>query len=117
MEEKFTDREGAYATALYAQMEKSGIPSHMRNALAEWILYHRPCGGFLQNLLANNLFETYAKADLENQRSIKEYIDFLYNHAPSTCWGSPRKVADWCDEKYRNLLEPYNVREALKDSQ
>ena len=52
MEEKFTDREGAYATALYAQMEKSGIPSHMRNALAD-----------------------------------------------------------------RNLLEPYNVREALKDSQ
>lgn len=93
----------------YLLMDTCNVPFHTRQGLIDWMVYHRPPGGFLQNLLANNLLQTLSKADNINKNHIGDILSFLYNHAPSQCWGSPENVAEWCDEKYRGMLEPHNV--------
>jgi hypothetical protein len=52
-------------------------------------------GDFLQAVLRNDLREAAARADLYNRRRLFEYVQWLYNEAPSTCWGSAEKVFQW----------------------
>lgn len=54
-----------------------------------------PTGGFLNAMLENNLVETFGRADTESTLAIPRLINLLYNDVPSTCWGSPKKVAKW----------------------
>lgn len=76
-------------------MEDFHIPEHCRDALRRFLLDHVPTGSFLQNLLSNNLSETYATADSVNFHVIGNYVKFLYNCAPAGCWGSPERYRDW----------------------
>lgn len=71
------------------------IPKYMRNPLAEYVINHKSVGGFLKALLSNNLFETYEYADDNNIRNIPAYLNYLYNHAPSGCWGSLENYQAW----------------------
>jgi hypothetical protein len=52
-------------------------------------------GDFLMAVLCNDLKEACGRADSRNRRRIFEYVSWLWNEAPSTCWGSPAKVAAW----------------------
>lgn len=72
-----------------------GIPNHMHEGLRSYIEHHVPPGGFLRAVLENDLKEACGAADEKNQKALYSYILFLYNHAPSACWGSPDKVAEW----------------------
>lgn len=83
-------------------MEDFYIPTHCRNSLAGFILNHIPVGSFLQNLLSNNLKETYTSADDINYQAIGNYIKFLYNCAPSACWGSTEKYLNWIKKGDQN---------------
>jgi hypothetical protein len=71
------------------------IPQHCREGLRRYVEHGVPTGHFLEALLSNDLRETYARADDENGRHVRDYVMWLYNEAPCGCWGSPEKYRDW----------------------
>lgn len=71
------------------------LPPHLRDEMKRYIDIGQPTGGFLQAALENNLTESYARADEMSWRNIRSIIGFLYNEAPTLCYGSAAKVADW----------------------
>ncbi len=77
------------------QFNEFAIPNYMREPLVAYIDEHRPPGGFLTLVLENNLVGAMGKADGNNIHNLPAYGNFLYNHAPLTCWGSPDKVKAW----------------------
>ena len=52
-------------------------------------------GGFLRAVLANDLFESFARADLENRADLFEITSYIYNELPAICWGSYDIVVAW----------------------
>ncbi len=80
---------------LLEKMEVEGIPDHMRSGLKFYILKGLPPGGFLRAVLSNDLIEAFGRADHINQHCVKNYVSFLYNYAPTSCWKSPENVTQW----------------------
>lgn len=60
-----------------------------------------PPGGFVLAVLCNDLKEACARADDINRRLLWEIVAWLYNEAPSDCWGSPERVEAWLSDKAR----------------
>ncbi|HRR29658.1 MAG TPA: hypothetical protein P5270_09905 [Victivallales bacterium] len=56
-------------------------------------------GSFLEAVLRNDLKEAMGRADVFNRRKVFEYVQWLYNKAPSDCWGSNDKVDAWLNER------------------
>lgn len=75
------------------------LPEHMRQAMQYYIEHRILPGGFLTAVLENNLRDAVARADHINKNLLAEYVEFLYNDAPSTCWGSPEKVNAWISNR------------------
>lgn len=71
------------------------IPEHMRGGLARYIEHHIEPGSFLRAVLENDLKGAISYADSTNRFLLFDYVNYLYNDAPSVCWGSPEKVAAW----------------------
>jgi hypothetical protein len=46
-------------------------------------------------VLCNDLKEACAMADHINQRQIWAIVNWLYNDAPSPCWGSEMNFNNW----------------------
>ena len=67
----------------------------MIGGLERWIDHHIEPGDFLCAVLANDLKEACGRADNTNTLCLYRYVQFLYTYAPSQCWGSPEKVAQW----------------------
>jgi hypothetical protein len=73
------------------------LPEHMQGAMERWIEHGMTPGGFLTAVLVNSLFDAYGHADATNRTAIPDYVTYLYNYAPSGCWGSPEKFRAWFD--------------------
>lgn len=71
------------------------IPDRMMQSLHDYCAFGHPVGHFLTAVLSNDLAEACARADEDNLRNLPAYVHYLYNEAPSTCWGSPEKVKAW----------------------
>jgi hypothetical protein len=71
------------------------IPAHMEESLRRYILHGEAPGSFLTAVLVNDLHQACAHADDENLRNLPAFMCYLYNEAPSPCWGSPKKFAEW----------------------
>ena len=71
------------------------VPLRMRQGLIRYVERGITPGGFLLAVLENNLMEATKRADDENLLNLPAFVNFLYNHAPSICWGSPEKVSRW----------------------
>lgn len=76
-----------------------GLPEHMREGFARYIEKHVPMGDFGMAVLSNDLKEACIRADNINRVRLFETVQWLYNYAPSQCWGSPDKVAAWLGER------------------
>lgn len=72
-----------------------GIPQACAQGLELYIASRIEPGGFLMAVLENNLREACGRADYQNKNLLFNYMTFLYNDAPSACWGSPEKVKAW----------------------
>jgi hypothetical protein len=81
--------------ALITGLDRCQIPELMRPGLLRWVEEGIKPGHFLSAIIANDLQETFARADDENIFRIQSYIRFLYNHTPSDCWGSENKMKLW----------------------
>lgn len=71
------------------------IPEHMMDALQRWIQHGVMPGHFLTAVLTNDLSQAVGRADEENLHALPAYVGYLYNEAPSLCWGNYDKVQAW----------------------
>ena len=71
------------------------VPEHMRLGFLFYIAYGTGMGGFGSALLSNDLMGAYAKGDEMNIRCMKDWVNFLYNYAPSGCYGSKENYTEW----------------------
>lgn len=71
------------------------MPEHLRGGMVRWILFGIHPGQFLTSVLQNDLFGALRNGDEISQRSLRGIGMFLYNYAPSACYGSQSKVSDW----------------------
>lgn len=83
---EFWDQEGA---------DQCEIPEHMQDGLRRYITDGIPPGDFLQAVLMNDLKGAFSQADHINRPRIYNFLMFLYNYAPSPCWGSREKYLAW----------------------
>jgi hypothetical protein len=65
--------------------------------LDAYINHHTPVGSFLTAVLANDLREAVGRADSRNLPLLPLYVQYLYNEAPSACWGSLERVGQWLE--------------------
>lgn len=56
-----------------------------------------PCGGFLNAVLENNLSEAFGRADIRNERNLRNIIGYVRQYIPSDRWGSKERVDNWLD--------------------
>lgn len=52
-------------------------------------------GGFMTAVLENDLAGAFSRADVENTANLRNIVGYIYNHIPSTAWGSREKVEAW----------------------
>ena len=56
-----------------------------------------PPGSFAVAVLSDSLVGAYSRADDVNTMRMLDWVHWLYNDAPSGCWGSPEIVQGWLD--------------------
>jgi hypothetical protein len=76
-------------------MNYDRLPEHMRDGARLYIEHGIAPGGFMMAVLENNLAEAFGRADYVNTHCMASWVAWLYNDAPSSCWGSPERVAAW----------------------
>lgn len=68
----------------------------MAGDVEDYIVRGVPQGSFLAAVLSNDLRAACAQADCINQPIIFEIVCWLWNHAPTWCWGSSLAYTTWC---------------------
>jgi len=71
----------------------------MMGGLQRYIENHIAPGDFLSAVIKNDLKNAVEYADDENLHNLPAYVTFLYNQAPSTCWGSKKIFNQWIADK------------------
>lgn len=67
-----------------------------QGAMERYVLYGISPGGFLEAVLANNLYLAACRSHPSNAwTSIMQLIKWLANQAPTLCWGDPDVVRKW----------------------
>ena len=83
------------ADVLHEKLKNTRIPGYMYRGIVDYITKGMPPGGFLMAILENDLREAVYVADDNNGQIIPDYVRFLYNNAPSACWGNTERVMNW----------------------
>jgi hypothetical protein len=73
----------------------SNLPEHMQDGMRRYIEHGILPGSFLTAVLANNLMMAVGHADSINLTRLQNYLRFLYEEAPSSCYGSTKTVREW----------------------
>ena len=71
------------------------IPERMRDGLLRYVQDRVLPGGFLQAVIRNDLKNALGTADKENMANLPAYVNYFYNHAPASCWGSQKEMDEW----------------------
>ncbi|MAH48465.1 hypothetical protein CMI37_21750 [Candidatus Pacearchaeota archaeon] len=71
------------------------LPEHLRGGVKRYIEHGLIPGGFLKAVLDNDLKESFARADETSTARMWDIVKFMYNEAPSQCWGTPALVEGW----------------------
>jgi hypothetical protein len=71
------------------------LPTYMIGGIKLYIEDGIKPGSFLVALLSNDLMGAFTKADDANSRMMRDWVMFLYNDAPSSCFGSPEAYKEW----------------------
>lgn len=81
----------------YGMMDDSFcyVPPHMRDSFKLWIENGINAGSFGMAVLTNDLKEAIGRADDINKEHLPSIVAWLYNYAPSDCWGSVENVENW----------------------
>jgi len=71
------------------------VPSHMHDAVLNYVLHRLEPGDFLFAVLTNDLKNAVAHADHLNKAAIVQWAEFCLWYLPSVCWGSRERVEHW----------------------
>lgn len=71
------------------------LPKYSSESLIQYILVGQPVGSFLDALLNNDLKGAVQKADDDNRKVIVQYVLFLTECAPYSCWGFSDATNQW----------------------
>lgn len=82
-----------------AQSDPRNLPPRMVASLQNYCYEHRPTGGFLEAVLSNDLTNAVRRADPENLALLPAFVNYLIEHAPAKCWGSPEAVREWLAQR------------------
>lgn len=91
------DKHGSYLTAPVAVLD--GLWDYAEN--------HREQGGFVTSVLENDFQRAIGRADTHSLAGIKDIMLYVEWEIPSTCHGSPEKVAAWLTST-RDTAEHYH---------
>ena len=83
----------------YAHVDYSRLPEHMQDGAREYVERGLEPGGFMLAVLCNDLTLAFGRADTINAAAMAEWARWLWNEAPSQCWGSRTKVEAWIDAR------------------
>lgn len=72
----------------------SGLPAQYREGMRRYIEEGILPGFFLVAILSNDLYASVAQCS-GPMDDVKSVVRWIYNEAPSRCWGSPEQVRDW----------------------
>lgn len=73
----------------------STLPEGLQGSMQRYIENGIQTGHFLKAVLSNDLFGAVSRADGTNIKILPEIVRWIYNEAPSTCWGNEEKVQAW----------------------
>ena len=79
------------------QVTKNGL---VAESLINYIENCERTGQFVHALLSNDLKETVSRHD--GRSNLRGLVKWLYNYAPSSCWGSEENVQNWLRRKKDN---------------
>lgn len=79
----------------YTRADWGMIPSHMHQALKDYIEHGWQPGSFLTSMLQNDIYNAVWKADHINEGAISDWVKFLQWYIPTECFGNEEKVRDW----------------------
>jgi len=91
-----------------------GVPHHIHDGLATYIVHGLPTGDFLREFMNNNLQGALSRADDQNRYAFFQIGFFLWNHAPAQCWGRAGAWEEWVK---RGGLEPLPAPEEQNEEQ
>ena len=80
------------------KMSEYGIPNYMHDAIIGYYENGWQPGGFLTELINNDLKEAIGRADDTNVHCLKAYVMWFYNQAPIGTWGHSTAVSDYLKE-------------------
>jgi len=80
---------------LQERLIEVGVPGHIVEGLAAYVVHGRPTGSFLMAVLENKFIRACMYADDVNRRALWEIAIAIYNEVPASCHGSPEKVEAW----------------------
>ena len=75
------------------------LPEGLRGGIERYIEHGIRPGSFLEAVLTNDLFSAFGRADLINRHRMFDICMWIYNEAPSQCWGSKEKVEAWIEKR------------------
>lgn len=75
--------------------DEHAIPPTLRESLDRYAKEGCPTGGFLEAVLANDLMQAFARADVYSMEAMPAIVGYVYNRMPSNCHGSYEMVAAW----------------------
>ena len=76
-------------------IDYSTLPEHMQDGVRDYIERGYKPGSFLLAVLRNDLVGAFGLADSINRGALQAWARWLYNDAPSLCWGSEAKIVAW----------------------
>lgn len=83
----------------YAHVRYDMLPVEMRESARAYIEDGLPPRGFLHAVLTNDFVGAATRADMVNRACLHDWAMWLWNEAPSRCWGSPAKVENWIEAR------------------
>lgn len=113
---KFIEFDDEFSTG-YA---RDHVPSHAQDSLENYLVFGYHPGGFMEAMLAGDLFRAANCADSANGPGMQGIARWISQNAPQKSWGSYDAVNDWCSDKdekrtaYRTRLEKERIMEILK---
>jgi hypothetical protein len=79
------------------KIDYSMLPEHIRYGMFRWIEFGNVPGHWMTMVLQNNLVQSFGFADSTNRERMSDIVNFIYNEAPSPCWGSEDKMKQWAE--------------------
>lgn len=77
------------------RLDRALIPQTTIDEVMRYKNDHTLPGGFLLEVLKNDLHGAVTRADMDNLRALREITMLVWDELPQTAHGSTTKVAEW----------------------